>query len=333
MNKPIAIFGPYPPPLGGISTHIQRMEKYLQDENIEYIIYDHYSTKKENIIPTHKNPFRYFRFLFNKKFRLFHFHHAFFFEYIFYYFFGLFNKTPFIISIHGESFFKYSKLQKKIARFCLRRTNYSKLISVSKKFNDYLNTNGIQAMFLPAYVPPNEINFQKINRTDNRKIFVFSVWKMTQKLAEEVYNTPLVFDFLSRNKDEYRMLFLIGSEQHSNKDYLQTQLKKYNITDDVLILYNKNLIDYLQNGNFLLRANSIDGYGVSLQEALDIGVPAIASNVCERPKGTLLFKDNDIDDLTEKINNVEILKERLFSEREDLSYHLELLKIYKEIKS
>lgn len=330
MNKPIAIFGPYPPPLGGISTHIQRMEKYLDEENIDYVIYDYYSTKKENIIPTHKNPLRYLRFLFNRKHSLFHFHHAFFFEYIFYYFFDLFNKTPFIISIHGESFFKYSTLQQKIVLYCLRRTNYSGLISVSKNYNEYLNKKGISSLFLPAYVPPNKVNFQKIQIPDNRKVFVFSVWKITPKLAEEVYNIPLVFDFLSRNKEEYMMLFLIGSEKHSNKVYLESQLKKYNIRNDTIIFYNKNLIDYLQNGDFLLRANSVDGYGVSLQEALDIGVPAIASNVCERPKGTLLFMDNDLNDLTEKINEIDIMKDKLFSERENLTYHLELLKIYKK---
>lgn len=331
MNKPIAIFGPYPPPLGGISTHIQRMESYLQQENIDYVIYDHYSTKKENVIPTYKNPLRYLRFLFNRKHSVFHFHHAFFSEYIFYYLFGLFNKTPFIISIHGESFFKYSRLQQKIALYCLKRTKYSKLISVSKKHNEYLNKNGISSIFLPAYVPPYEVNFQKIDFPDNRKVFVFSVWKLTPKLAEEVYNIPLVFNFLSRNKKEYLMLFLIGSEEHSDKKYLESQLRKYNISDDVLILYNKNLIDYLQNGEFLLRANSVDGYGVSLQEALDIGVPAIASDVCERPKGTLLFADNDLDDLTEKINSINRLSDKLFSERENLTYHLELLKIYEKI--
>ena len=40
MNK-LAIFGPYPPPLGGISVHIQRMENFLLEKEIDYTIYNH----------------------------------------------------------------------------------------------------------------------------------------------------------------------------------------------------------------------------------------------------------------------------------------------------
>ena len=34
MNKGLAIFGPYPPPIGGVSIHISRIEKHFIKENI-----------------------------------------------------------------------------------------------------------------------------------------------------------------------------------------------------------------------------------------------------------------------------------------------------------
>ena len=38
MNKGLAIFGPYPPPIGGVSIHISRIEKHLIKENIDYLV-------------------------------------------------------------------------------------------------------------------------------------------------------------------------------------------------------------------------------------------------------------------------------------------------------
>ena len=56
--------------------------------------------------------------------------------------------------------------------------------------------------------------------------------------------------------------------------------------------------------NLMLRPTYIDGYGVSIEEAIFFGSPAIASDVCERPKGTILFKNRNIDDLYSKIINI-----------------------------
>jgi glycosyltransferase involved in cell wall biosynthesis len=76
--KKLAIYGPYPPPLGGISVHIKRMEPFLKKHGIDYSIFDFGSTKKENVIPTNKSIFWYLKILFNKKYDLFHFHQIFF---------------------------------------------------------------------------------------------------------------------------------------------------------------------------------------------------------------------------------------------------------------
>jgi hypothetical protein len=47
-KKPrIALIGPYPPPYGGISVHIQRMAAHLEAEDIEYVIYDDSGIEKD----------------------------------------------------------------------------------------------------------------------------------------------------------------------------------------------------------------------------------------------------------------------------------------------
>lgn len=204
------------------------------------------------------------------------------------------------------------------------------VISVSENLNDLLVQNNINSIFLPAYVPPNKVNFVPMEG-DGRIDFLFSMWKFNERNANGTYNISLVFEFLKKNKHAFRMLFLIGDEVDSDKLYLNNLLKEYGIEDSVIVIYGKNLVDYVQNCRFLLRTNRIDGYGVSLQEAMDLGVPAVATSVCTRPIGTVLFENEDLDDMTQKINYViNQNTEALLCHKEELTDHLKLLKIYRD---
>lgn len=330
MNKKLAIYGPYPPPLGGISVHIKRMEPFLNINEIDYIIFDFGSSKKEKVIPTNKSIFWYLKILFNRKFELFHFHQIFFFEYIFYFIFSIINRTTSIVTIHSESLFTTSKTLRNVSLFFLKRSKF-KVITVSKNLYDLLVSRNIKTVFLPAYVSPVNVSFTPIKR-EERIYFLYSVWKLSKKLSEEIYNIPLAFQFLKENKEKYKMLFLIGNKDISDMEYLDKLISEYGLALDIEILYGKNLVNYVQNCSFLLKTNKVDGYGVALQEAMDLKIPAIASDVCVRPKGTILFNDNDIEDLTQKIYNTMTRPiDDILSEKEDLEYHLELIKLYKNI--
>jgi len=160
-------------------------------------------------------------------------------------------------------------------------------------------------------------------------LFLFSVWKFNKKLAHEIYNVPIAFEYLRRNKDKYSMLFMIGNKSNSDLLYLEQLIEDYDIKDSVNLIFDENLIDYVNNCVFLLRPNVSDGYGVSLQEALDLGVPAIASDVCERPKGAILFKNNDIDDLSQKIESAMSTPVNVIvKQKETLTYHIQLINLY-----
>ncbi len=325
----IAIFGPYPPPLGGISVHIQRMEFFLKQEKIDYTIFDHGHATGKNVITTNKSLVWYIKALFIKDFSLFHFHQFFYFHYLFYVLFYYLNSTPFIITIHEESLFSDSAIKNKISFWLLKKLKNTPIISVSEKLNNKLLSIGLNATYLPAYVKPVGINKQSVTKS-NRNYFLFSTWKIDKRLSEEIYNVPLIFEFLKENKQEFIMLYMIGNKASSDLEYLNDLIAEYGLKDDIVLLFDKQLIDYLHNCKFLIRTNLEDGYGVSLQEAMDLGVPAIASNVCTRPKGTILFNNNDIQDLTQKIKyTITTDSAFLVSQKEELKYHQELVELYK----
>ncbi|WP_082585523.1 glycosyltransferase [Hydrogenophaga sp. Root209] len=58
-----------------------------------------------------------------------------------------------------------------------------------------------------------------------------------------------------------------------------------------------------QLSDIMVRPTSTDGYGISIAEAIYAGTPAVASDVCDRPAGTITFKSRDQDDLNKKIFN------------------------------
>ena len=329
MNKRLAIFGPYPPPLGGISVHVKRMEPYLIKNKIGYKIFNHGSVSNEFVVPTNKKMFWYIKLFFEKNFTLFHFHQFFYFHFFYYLIFSWVRKDKILVTIHSERILGYGLIKKRIAVFLLSKTRNISLISVSKNLNDYFKNNGIKSIFLPAYVPPQTSLKSKIDSESySGHLFLFSVWKFDKKLANEVYNVPLIFEFLSKHKKDFTMLFMIGSKSNSDLKYLEVLLSKYGIHNNIKVLFNENLVDYIHNCKFLVRPNLHDGFGVSIQEALDLGVPAIASDVCQRPKGAILF-NNSLEDLEDKIDLVlNTPVESILSKKETLSYHNQLINIY-----
>jgi glycosyltransferase involved in cell wall biosynthesis len=54
--------------------------------------------------------------------------------------------------------------------------------------------------------------------------------------------------------------------------------------------------------DLFVRANLHDGDSISVREALSLGVPTVASDVGHRPKGAILFRAGDLNDLIGKID-------------------------------
>jgi len=323
----IDIIGPYPPPFGGISIHIVRIENYLKENQITYRIYNHGYYGRENVFATNKSILWYFKYLIQKKTPAIHFHQFFSFHYIYFYIFSLVSKSKLIVTIHEEKIVNQSRVVRNFLLFFIKRTKFSALIVVSSRLSTYLTKAGVKNILLPAYVPPPKGNFVNINPIGNKDLFLYSIWKLDKVIAQKVYNIELAFEFLSNQKDHLHMLFLIGSKAESDHEYLKGLINRFSVKDSVTVLYEKQLVDYLPNCKFLLRTNNEDGYGVSLQEALDLRIPAIASEVCVRPKGTILFKKGDLADLTDKALNIQKYWQQDIIESP--RYHQELINIYK----
>jgi glycosyltransferase involved in cell wall biosynthesis len=62
----------------------------------------------------------------------------------------------------------------------------------------------------------------------------------------------------------------------------------------------KEIWPLFKRAQLMVRPTCTDGFGISVAEAIHFGCPAVASDVCNRPSGTVPFKSRDYDDFLRK---------------------------------
>lgn len=75
-------------------------------------------------------------------------------------------------------------------------------------------------------------------------------------------------------------------------------IEKLDLQENFLLL-NENLsfVRLIEQADIVLRPTNTDGDALTVREALYLGKPIIASDIVNRPLGTILFKSRDIDAL------------------------------------
>ena len=120
-------------------------------------------------------------------------------------------------------------------------------------------------------------------------------------------------------------LKIIGGESDKSRHFLDEMLKQYNILDSVDFLGFRTDADAVMRQSSVFALSSrIEGFSISLIEALSQGIPAIAfkindviTDVTGNGHGTVLVEDGDVDGFTCGLTNLindEGLREKLSTE-------------------
>ncbi|WP_157496654.1 glycosyltransferase [Hahella ganghwensis] len=193
--------------------------------------------------------------------------------------------------------------------------------SVYKKLKLY----GIEGLVhLPAYVPP--ITKSIRNKIKRKYTVFFNIWKVDSRKSVTVYGIDLLIEIASLYPDIQFECF-VSSEKNLRLLYDSINQRK---VKNIEVVVGENLVSHFSRADLFLRLNRDDAYGVSIQEALDCGVPAIASDVCLRPRGALLFESGNLKQLKAVFERaLSLPRHTLISERLSTKYHLELIDIYR----
>jgi len=308
-NKSILIIGPLPEPKGGVSIHMQRLSK-LMEESYSVPRIDESPIIKKNIFNIRSlNIFRYLKLIYQSDIvhvqssidilRIFHITLA-----------KIFGKKV-ILTIH--SWRNKSNKQKKLLMLCLNCVDkvivVNKNIAVELKLKNYI--------VKPAFLPPDsdELNdipkdlkdIVKLKKEKGFFIVSSNAYQLADHNGEDLYGLDMFIDLAECSRDK-KIFFIFQLASLGGIDF-QEKYKKYVklIADqkiENILLYVKpiSFVALINGSDMTLRLTNTDGDALSIRESLYLNTPIIASDVTERPEGTILFKSRDSDDLKQVFN-------------------------------
>lgn len=332
MNKNVDIIGPYPPPFGGVSIHISRIIPLMRENGLNPIVYNQYNYENEElkIFATRKSIKWWLTYFFKNKSPVVHFHQFSILHFPYLLLLSRLSSSKIILSIHNEKILTYPRVLRLAILNTLKYSRLSCIIIVSKKLCSTMNDHKIKNVtWLPAYVPPPKTQSTPLPNEYGIKV-AYNAAQLSDINAIETYGADLLLR-LARDNPSIGFYIFIG--EPSSKLFFEDYISQYNIKN-CMVFYGKPLVEYLASANIFLRLNRKDAYGISIDEALDLGVIAIASDVCTRAKGCILYKNNDYDDLSRVFyNTINKPSEDNQISREPSKYHLQLIEIYKNLLS
>ncbi|MGG0237425.1 glycosyltransferase family 4 protein [Bacillus rhizoplanae] len=315
MNKnKYFLIGPYPPPLGGVSVYIYRSKKMLESmgtqvEVIDFSRMSFYEKLKFLFITSFLSPSHHTFHLDGFKFPLM--------------LMLIFRPFKAQIILHHHSIRRLDnlgKIQRWIASLFVKKID--ECIMVGEHLKDgYVKNNlplpkkiTIQSPFVP---PPMEDEARIMDTYSHetkefiakaRPLMVGNASVITFHDGFDLYGLDISIKMVAKLKEKYEDIGLIfaiaeiGDENYFNE--MKEKIKLSGLENNIhFISGQKELWPLFKHADLMIRPTYSDGYGISIEEAIYLGCPAVASDVCKRPKGTVLFKNRDLDDFVAKVDD------------------------------
>lgn len=352
----VVLIGPYPPPYGGISVHVKRIKQYLEKSCADVVVFNEC---KKDISSSIKAIKKYRTFIFKVPFikgDVLHFHIL---DKRLRILLGLYKilGKKIILTLHGESLNEQINESNVFVKFLLLRSlkKVDKIICVNLKNRSQLLDLGFnpeKVINIPSYINPIEEKCDIDNIPKEIWDFINNCGFLISANGcirfhnnEDLYGFDMLIELLNKlsvsNIEAKLIICVLSVEEQNNEERnyynnmkskaqelkLNKKIKFYEVKDS-------EFYPILKKSKLFIRPTNTDGYGVSIAEAIHYYVPAIASDVCERPKGTILFKSRDSSDLYHK--TIHLIGNYEFYERKVKAIKLEdnaikLVNVYKEV--
>lgn len=318
----IVQIGPYPPPYGGISIYIKRMREFLNERKFKNCIWSIYGNSEEKTICRVKLKYILFKILKNNEIELLHYNIAGKKGKIFIYLINLLTPKNIkkVITLHGDSkdLFKHSNfIMKKVLN------SFDAIICVKNGDEEFLVNKGIKSKIysIPAYIKPTyrqedmdrlPINVKEFIKNSNFLICANGAIRFHNK--QDLYGLDIIIDSFNRVTHEFKdlkLIFCVLSKEFQNKaekeyyEKLKIKIDDFKLNKKIMLYEVKDTEFYpiLYKSKIFLRPTNTDGDSVSIREAIDLNIPCIASDVVNRPKEVILFKNRDVESLYLNLKN------------------------------
>lgn len=240
----------------------------------------------------------------------------------FFVFFNIFFRCETIFIDHNDRQFDKGFLYKILFKLFLR-TNKKNIVVGSSTLIKYQKNKISNVIEKNSFIPPNltELNNKLENLDESlisftkkrRKLIVSNASNLVIEDGVDLYGIDLCINLLNKivNEDKIDAGLLLFISKVSDYEYLR-KLER--------AIFNKGLSDFIyfnigdselwpifSISDLSIRATSKDGFGISVAESIYLNCPCVASDVCKRYPGAILFKSRDLSDLY--VQALKILKE------------------------
>lgn len=306
-NAKVAIFGIEPPPLGGVSVHIQRvMNRFLSQNNKLFF----FATEQwmRTIFPLYVCKLAVW--LMRVRPEIVYYHSS----YLFY------STSELVVIVLLRFFLKYEVIivdhdcrhlskkrvrQKRMYAWVTSKVNHVVCIGAAT-YQSYLDhgidlvSYSIESAFIPpplhakASIQATYPSSLDIFMQEHTPLFLMSAAHLMLIDGKDVYGIDATIEMLGRLKQEYPDAgLIIGLAQIGNGAYfshLQNMMKLQDVSESIFILHgNKELWPLYERVDLFLRPTLSDGDSISIREALFLNAPVVASDVTHRPSAVLVY--------------------------------------------
>ncbi len=319
MN-PITLIGSYPPPYGGVSVHIKRLRAFLERQGVDVtVLADPGSgSDGDRVIATRLGLPWYLRRVLPGERRLFHFHTS-----------GIDSARllamsllarcgrKVILTLHSlrePAGGRYSRLTAAALR------SFPRIICVGPAIHSRLLELGVpeaRVDVIPPYLPPERTDEARraiepeVDRflRSRRPIFTASAYRLIFHDHQDLYGLDLCIDLCCQLLPDHPQLgFVFALPEIGDEGYFAAMRERIAATGiGAHFCFARSATEYwpiIERSTILVRPTRSDSYGISVMEAIDLGVPAIASDVCYRAPGAILFRNRDFESLLETSRRV-----------------------------
>lgn len=316
----IALLGPWPPPFGGVSTHLQRLTYGLEQRGVTVDVW----TGRERVrggCRTHAGAFVkvgwYLRQLTDRGADVIHAHavagnlgflarlaplaHV---------------GRPLLLTLHSfrphpedETIRGHRRLRRLLAPF-------THIICVGAEVRDALIGIGVSpsrasvvSPYLPpprAIEPPQLPAALEVFFAAHAPVLTANASDLALHRGVDLYGMDLCVELLDKLRADFPRVGLVfviaGCSDEAHLARMRDRIAALGLTRDLLV--HRSEEEYwpvIARSDLLVRATASDSFGISVAEALDLGIPAVASDVCARPPGTVLFHNRDSIDLVRQV--------------------------------
>jgi glycosyltransferase involved in cell wall biosynthesis len=347
--KKITLLGTFPPPIGGTSIHVYRLYVLLkQFYDVQGVDTHGRANLESEGITSIKNYKRWLvRFIFISKSDIMHSHSHSWNERIILALVAMLKRNKIIFTYHSlrENSNQLPKLKLWLIKYILNynSTHIVPNSNMEKQLLDYGIKNS-NVRVIPTFLLP-------LSQSDEKcPSYIYDFIKGAEHVVlanasnnnkyegVDLYGIDLCIELCRKLKKNIDIRLVFCLTKVTDKDYfdeIKNKIINFKLEKNFLIVNdNISLLPIFKVTSLFIRPTYYDSYGISVGESISLGVPCIASDVCKRTNGTILFTNRDFNELFEKTKEV-LHEPKLFTNKlngikvSDNSY--ELLEVYGDL--